>query len=112
MKVQLIAPMRGISNYNYPALDAARDLLVAAGHEVWSPADHDRARGWTTELECPYTVEVTAEFDYEKAMEACLVSLIDQDAAVVLSGWEESSGAQREVTECRCLNIPVLQPPG
>ncbi|MHB1850453.1 MAG: DUF4406 domain-containing protein, partial [Acidimicrobiales bacterium] len=45
-RIYIAGPMRGVKDWNFPAFDAARDLLVAAGWEVVSPADLDRAGGF------------------------------------------------------------------
>ena len=43
--VYIAGKMRGITYYNFPAFDAARDRLTALGFEVLSPADMDRKMG-------------------------------------------------------------------
>ncbi|MFA6690339.1 MAG: DUF4406 domain-containing protein, partial [Sphaerochaetaceae bacterium] len=43
--VYIAGKMRGITYYNFPAFDAARDRLTALGFEVLSPADMDRKAG-------------------------------------------------------------------
>ena len=43
--VYIAGKMRGITYYNFPEFDAARDRLTALGFEVLSPADMDRKAG-------------------------------------------------------------------
>jgi hypothetical protein len=39
MLIYLAGPMRGRKFFNFPAFDAARDILLSQGYEVISPAD-------------------------------------------------------------------------
>lgn len=85
-------PMRGYDLWNFPAFDAARDLLVDEGHLVISPADLDRHRGIT---------ETTAEFspdDFQIAMRCDLTAIAAFATDVyLLKGWEHSSGVYNEL---------------
>jgi hypothetical protein len=98
-KVYIAGPMRGYPQWNFPAFDRARDVFKAAGFEVFSPADNDRALGFN-----------------ENAMEQCAVfksadpwvflgwdlgKVNEADVIYLLKGWENSAGAllERHVAE-------------
>jgi hypothetical protein len=102
--------MRNVPLYNFPAFDAARDMLVKLGHEPISPADMDRDIGFDetcdSEPPTPAFVQDALRRDFE-AICGC-------DAIAFLPGWETSAGAQKErvVAEtigCSCWRIdPAL----
>ena len=94
MRVYIAGPMRGIVNYNFPAFDTARDMLVGLGHDVVSPADLDRAAGFVDEQDG--AVELTSEFSIEKALRQDLAAICSCDAVAFLPGWETSAGSLAE----------------
>lgn len=95
MRLYLGGPMRGYDLYNFPAFDAARDLLTAAGHEVVSPADLDRAIGFDPARDSADETFVT------EAMRRDLAAIDSCDAVALLDGWESSEGANAEVRHAR-----------
>lgn len=105
----IAGPMTGIPAYNFPAFDAARDMLSEQGHYVMSPADLDRENGFDA-IQTPDKV-VTAEFvraarkrDIE-AIEMC-------DAIYMLEGWEDSVGARAELAYAQwCGHTVMYQTP-
>ena len=94
MRVYIAGPMRGIVNYNFPAFDTARDMLVGLGHDVVSPADLDRAAGFVDEQDG--AVELTSEFSIEKALRQDLAAICSCDVVAFLPGWEISAGSLAE----------------
>lgn len=103
MRIYLAGPMRGIANYNFPAFDAARGLLVDLGHEVVSPADLDRASGFVDER--GGRVLTTEAFSIEAALRQDFRAITTCDAVAFLPGWERSSGSlaeRRVATEVGC----------
>lgn len=93
MRLQLIGPMTGIEDFNYPAFSAAAARLRAAGHEVWNPAESDggyqgQARAWY--------------------MRQSLQALFLADIAILLPGWERSAGARLEVETALAICLPIV----
>lgn len=107
-RLYLAGPMRTLPHYNFPAFDLHRDLLRVLGWDVVSPADIDRAAGfeamalhadydWGSVPEAAGTLDEIMLRDIE-ALETC-------DAIYMMRGWEDSSGANRELAEARKLGL-------
>ncbi|MEX1088087.1 MAG: DUF4406 domain-containing protein [Phycisphaeraceae bacterium] len=114
MKIYLAGPMRGITLYNFPAFDAAAALLRRNGHEVFSPADHDReVYGATFEKRAATGAEnETPEFDLRQALGADTAWICRHaDAIAMLPGWEKSSGAFAEWALARALGLTIWYVP-
>lgn len=103
MKLYIAGKMRGIPQYNFPAFDAARDLLRSAGHDPISPADLDREEGFD-----PNTDEVDADFIFH-AMRRDLAAVLGSDGLVLLPGWQTSTGAKAEKFVAEQIGIPVYE---
>jgi hypothetical protein len=104
LKVVLSAPMGAIEALNFPALDRARDVLVAEGYDVVSPADVSRAEGWVTEVDWgANTVQVTTSptFNWHVAIARCLAEIEAADGIVQLPGWTNSPGCVIEHQHAR-----------
>ena len=80
MKIYIAGPMRGYEDYNFPAFDAAAEILQAAGNEVVNPAQMDRDIGFD-----PKTAEVSAEF-LRDAMRRDLAAICECDGIAMLDG--------------------------
>lgn len=98
MKLYLAGPMRGKRFFNFPAFDEARDRLVAMGHEVVSPADLDRARGFdgckcSPDDPCDKAPE---GFDLDACILEDVAAVLACDGVVFLDGWLDSAGARAE----------------
>ena len=103
MRIYIAGPMRGIANYNFPAFDAARDLLTRLGHDVVSSADIDRASGFVTEHDG--AVDVTPAFSIAAALRKDFAAISSCDAVAFLPGWEASAGSlaeRRVATDVGC----------
>lgn len=100
MKVYIAGPMRGIRHYNFPEFDRARDVLIAHGHTVVSPADLDREVGFDA-LALPHETDWSAwpegEFDRSACIQRDVAAVLSCDAIHVLHGWQQSEGARAEV---------------
>ena len=100
MRVYLAGPMRGIKAYNHPAFDRAAAKLRDEGHEVFSPAEHDRDL-WP-DLDWPnFTGDLAVDgfsgVDMRKVIKADLDWIADiAEAIALLPGWENSRGACTE----------------
>lgn len=93
MRLQLIGPMSGLPEFNYPAFNAAAAKLRAAGHEVWNPAES--AGGDTGQVRAWY-------------MRQSLAALQEADMAILLPGWEQSRGARLEVAVALEIGLGVV----
>lgn len=92
-RVYIAGPMRGHSDLNFHAFDAARDGLILCGHTVSSPVDNDRRIGISHELG---EVEAERLFWSHRAYMWDLEQVAECDAIYMLKGWESSSGARAE----------------
>lgn len=103
MKVYLAGPMRGIPQHNYPAFDAAAERLRAAGHEVFSPADHDRQAFGKEGADA-------TSFSLRAALGADLAWICAHaDAVALLPGWGNSKGAAAERATAIALGLRVFE---
>lgn len=102
MKIYLAGPMSGMPDHNFPAFDAARDLIKGLGHSVVSPPDLAR------KTPMPYGVNgyISPEVKQAYMLLDC-VDMLDCDAVVVLPQWMQSSGARCEVLVATQCGIPV-----
>ena len=100
MRVYLAGPMRGIKSYNHPAFDEGASWLRAEGHEVFSPADHDRElwpdRDWANFTGDPVKDGIDLP-DMRKVIKGDLDWIADNAEAIAfLPGWQNSRGARAE----------------
>lgn len=93
MRLQLIGPMTGKLEWNYPAFHEAAAALREAGHQVFSPAE---------------TFGGDTSYPRTAYMRASIGALLRSDAVVTLDGWETSPGSKTEVRVALALGIPVL----
>ena len=110
MKLYLGGKMLGVPGYNFAEFDAYADLLRAQGHEVFNPADHDRANGFNPGPETDGThAEMTdAGFDRRKALAADFAWITSEsEGMVVLGNWTDSPGCKAEVAAHQALYLPV-----
>ena len=109
-KIYIAGPMRGIRHFNFPAFDAARDLLTETGWNPISPADLDRATGfdekafpddydWIDLKKIGFSVHDAIDRDVE-AIKSC-------DAIYMLKGWENSKGAKAEKAMAEWLGLEI-----
>lgn len=98
-------PMRGLSDDNFPAFDAARDTMRAAGWEVISPADLDREYGLPAD---PDSAQGAREFVARDIDSLLSLRAEDGDAIVLLKGWSGSVGATAEAYTARWLKLRIL----
>ena len=94
-------PMRGYEKWNFPAFDRARDKLLARGIQVISPADLDRARGFSEDA-----TEFSAE-SFAKAMWIDTLALLYCTGIYLLPGWAKSTGAKYERAVADKLAITI-----
>ena len=99
--VYIAGPMRGYAHFNFPAFDAAQEMLEDAGLRVLSPAEMDREIGFDETRD-----KATPEFLAE-AMRRDLEAILRADAVFLLEGWERSTGATAEMHVAKWRGIPV-----
>jgi hypothetical protein len=99
-------PMRGYENFNFPAFDATRDVLIQNGWNVISPADIDRNAGDTNEQ----TGEVAKMTDYviRDFFVLFFLAHLEGGSISMLPGWEKSTGAVAEFFMARWLGLKVF----
>lgn len=93
MKLYLAGPMRGYPLFNFPAFDEAASRLRSELHEVVSPAEMDLDMGLDPSIA---NTDAEAEFDVADALRRDFEVILRVDAVVLLSGWEQSTGARAE----------------
>lgn len=102
----IAGPMRGYPQFNFPAFDAARDLMVRLGYFPISPADHDRevypevetAPGFDVGDHDGFTASVP-NYGFESLVAWDIGVIVDPKTTgiALLPGWERSSGARFEL---------------
>lgn len=113
MKVYLAGPMRGIPQFNFPAFDAAAAKLRIAGHEVFNPAEHDRAAHGDIASENKTGDEREAAekhgFSLREALAADMAFIcLHAEAIAMLPGWNKSKGATAELATAKCLGHHII----
>lgn len=105
--VYLSGPMRGHPDFNFPAFLEADKRLTEDGYTVHNPAVRDLKAGFD-----PIAGEYAdPEYGVRNAFRWDVESILNSDAVVVLPGWQDSAGAQLEVTIARAIGIPALEYP-
>ena len=96
VRAYLAGPMRKISEFNFAAFDAAAARLRAAGYEVWSPAEHDRANGFDPTGMTGHEDLSEYGFSLRDALVRDMTEVARSDFVCLLDGWENSMGAKAE----------------
>jgi hypothetical protein len=112
--IYIAGPMRGIKWFNFPAFDAARGALGAAGWVVASPADMDRRAGLD-----PFTLPPDRDwntlpdgYDFDEIRRRDLAAVMSADAIYMLPGWSRGKGARAEFAVARWWEKEVLYAEG
>ena len=113
MKIYLAGPMRGIKAYNHPAFDAATALLRSEGHDVFSPAEHDRAlfpdRDWPN-LTGDMVKDGLTSNDARIFLRNDVNWIFDNAQAIaLLPGWEKSRGVRVEHALAQYLGLYIRE---
>ena len=101
--IYIAGPMRGIPLWNFPAFDRAAAALRLQGWTVFNPAEHDRDEG-LDENDYP---KLPAWFTLEKALQWDFARIIEAGNICLLDGWEESSGAAKELRVAEDIGAKV-----
>jgi hypothetical protein len=91
-RIYVAGPMTGIEDFNFPAFNAAADLLRCGGWTVENPAEHGIVDG----------------ADWADYLAYDLTRLGLCGAIYLLPGWENSKGAQLEVLVAQRLGMEVI----
>lgn len=103
LRTYIAGPMRGIPEYNFPAFDAAEQMLLELGSFMpVSPASMDRQLGFDE-------TDPKATVDIRECMKRDLAEICHADAIAFLPGWELSSGAKAERALGLCLGLRFFQ---
>lgn len=111
-------PMRGREHYNFNEFERGKNYLQWLGHEVISPHDLDilhgnvyyHAKAWLTargRIREFLWVELTPEFNMERALKMDVSALAQCDAISLLPGWEDSEGCAVERAVAELLKMPI-----
>jgi len=120
MRLYLAGPMRGHDHWNFPAFAVAAAALRADGHEVFSPAEHDKTVGWSPfdgveptpeQLERMFQWDLTAVTAGPRGVNYDRSRMDHQpvDAVVLLPGWTRSAGAKLEALVARSCGLPLYR---
>lgn len=108
MKLYLAGPMRGIKAYNHPAFDKAAAELAAQGHEVFSPAQHDREL-WPDRDWANFTGDELTGADMRKVIMEDLTWISNHaEGIALLPGWTNSRGARAEHSLAQFLELHIM----
>ena len=99
-RAYLAGPMTGRPKFNFPAFDAAAELLRRRGWEIISPAELDdpatRAAALASPDGAPGSGTANGETWADFLSRDVKVIADEVDAVILLNGWEESKGARLE----------------
>lgn len=99
MKIYLAGPMRGYPQSNFPAFNAAANVLRHDGHNVFNPAENDDLM---EKQGVPLTIRRCLEIDLAWICR-------EADAIAMLPGWEKSTGATAERAAAIALGLEVIE---
>lgn len=94
--IYVAGPMTGLPEYNYPAFDAAEKALASAGYLVLNPTHSER-----------YNPTPGTPQSWRWYMRHAISMVLSVDGVALLDGWENSRGAQLEVTIARALDLDI-----
>ena len=100
-RIYIAGPMRGIENFNCAAFTEHAARLRALGWAVENPVEIGGRFGTDEEI-------VSDDALLRRLMEYELITLRSADAVFMLSGWEFSEGARRELQEALAAGLPVF----
>jgi hypothetical protein len=106
--VYVAGPMRGLPEFNFLAFDDARNVALAKGYNVISPADIDRKAGDTSAI----TGQIAKQYDYfirDVWSLYYLAHLGPCNGIVLLPGWQRSAGASAEFFNSRWLSLRLFK---
>lgn len=102
MRFYVAGPMRGYTEFNFPAFARATRMLRARGHEVISPAENDLSSGFD-----PTRGVAEQDFDVRNALRWDIEQILTCDAVYMLNGWEGSTGASIEHSVAHGIGLQI-----
>lgn len=106
--IYIAGPMRRRPRFNFPAFDAAAELLRGFGHQVCNPAERDREHGFTGDGLTGVEDLAALGFSLRDALAYDLDWICTHATVVVtLPGSDSSKGATAEAATARALGLPV-----
>lgn len=112
-RIYIAGPMRGKPFFNFPAFDAARDVWIAKGWHVTSPADLDRFHEDFDAITANCTgFEAFPPDQFHRCMKRDIEALLDCDAVAFLPGWEHSRGANVEFQVAKAIGLDLYKVDG
>jgi hypothetical protein len=102
--------MRGVPEFNAPAFDAAAAKLRAEGHEVFNPAENDRALYGDDVFTGNTSGDLNlTSINRREVFEADLTWICRHaDAVALLRGWVRSKGARAEQAVAVALGLKII----
>jgi hypothetical protein len=109
-KIAYIAgPMRGYENFNFPAFDHTRNILLRKGWDVISPADIDRATDKNADDTKLARVDDQTRFVLRDFWSLYLIKKLGGGAICLLPDWHKSTGATGEIMLSRWLKLDAIR---
>lgn len=93
-KVYLSGPMTGIPDFNFPKFHRLAAVIRATGVECFNPAETDGG---------------SQDKPYEFYIREDIKALLECTELALMPGWENSKGANLELSIARALKLPVYQ---
>lgn len=93
MRLQLVGPMSGMEDWNYPLFNEMAKTLRSQGHDVYNPAE---------------TFGGDTTYPRRDYMRASIGALLRVEGIVLLPGWETSPGAKLELRIALALSLHIL----
>ena len=111
MKLYLGGKMLGIPEFGFEFFDDAAVILRSLGHEVFSPAEHDRANGFDPKgMAGTYADMNSNGFNRRAALAADMAWIAEHsEGMVAIENWPDSPGAKAEITFHHALYLPVWE---
>lgn len=97
-KVYVAGPMRNHYRFNFPAFDAASEMIRSGGGVPFNPAEMDRSAGFDpSTLPDDYDwSSIPNGFSVSEAFDRDIDAIKAADAIYMLDGWKNSTGACAE----------------
>jgi hypothetical protein len=108
-KIYVSGPMRNVDDYNFPIFYHVSAMLQMWGYDVVNPAAMDiadRRAEWNWDLR---QVILDNSFTMEAALARDFREILDCDAIVLLPGWQNSEGANKELQFGIAIGLPAFE---
>jgi hypothetical protein len=106
VKLYLAGPMTGYPEFNHPAFHRGAAALRAAGHYVFSPAEHDVSLGIDVNSDDAPKSGIDTQMMRKVLGDDLAWITANAEGIALLDGWEKSKGVQAEVATGVAIGIP------